>query len=500
MIVQKFLKSAVKICSFFLIICCLFLFNFSLKAQENSVCIECHSDPDMKMEKNGKEISIFVKESILSHSVHGQRKCVDCHVGFNPEEVPHKAKITPVNCRSCHQNVEQIHKFHPQMARATGMGGSMNVNCKGCHGKHNVMSPKNPDSKFNIIRLTDACGNCHKTQKALHVQSEHYLARTSDEKVPTCIYCHMNPITKGHLLDPLQMKINQEKLCLSCHLNNPSVKSPFAKSLINYEQSVHGSALLKGRKEAAACIDCHGYHNLQKKEAPTSRINQFNVPSLCGKCHFYVAREYNTSVHGISLKKGNIEAPGCTYCHGEHGIKPPPEVSPRVLGETHIKQTTIVKNKMVFCLACHADEQKMAKFHISSVAKAHEWIPNKATHWETVRCIDCHTSYEPPNLSHNILPPDKTIKKCEECHNQNSILMTKLYKHQKQQSREKYGFINGTLLSDAYVVGTTRNFFLEFLSVLGIGFAVVGIGTHALLRWRANRKNKNLFKRVNKKT
>ncbi len=40
---------------------------------------------------------------------------------------------------------------------------------------------------------------------------------------------------------------------------------------------------------------------------------------------------------------------------------------------------------------------------------------------------------------------------------------SQLYKHEKVASREKYGFINGTLLSDAYVIGTTRNTLLGIM-------------------------------------
>jgi hypothetical protein len=61
--------------------------------------------------------------------------------------------------------------------------------------------------------------------------------------------------------------------------------------------------------------------------------------------------------------------------------------------------------------------------------------------------------------------------------------MTKLYKHEKEKSREKLGFINGTLLSDAYVVGTTRNVILDVLSFSILGITIMGIGIHGLMRW-----------------
>ncbi|MBM2814343.1 MAG: hypothetical protein HW421_1105 [Ignavibacteria bacterium] len=460
-------------------------------SQSNDACLECHSDPAITMDKNGKTISLTVKKFVLARSPHAKLKCVDCHEKFDADAVPHKEKIEPINCINCHKNVAERHPYHPTMAKNIGKPGEVTANCKNCHGKHDVVSPKNPSSRFYRTKLTVSCGACHKEEADEQAKSEHHFAESKkNETVPTCIYCHSKAVTKGYDLPEAQLKLNQERLCLDCHLNNPNVKSTFAKTLVKYESSVHGSAILKGKKEAATCIDCHGAHNLQKAEAAESKINQFNVPKLCGKCHVSISMEYTSSIHGTALMKYNPDAPGCTYCHGEHDIKPLPDVPPRVFEESHIKHSTVVRNKMVFCIACHADEKLMKKYKLNTVAKAHDWLPNKASHWETVRCVDCHSSYAPPNLSHNILPPEKTIKKCEECHTQNSVLMAKLYKHEKQTSREKFGWINGVLLSNAYVVGSTRNVLLETMSIVIAALVMFGAGFHGLLRWYFKRGGK----------
>jgi hypothetical protein len=68
--------------------------------------------------------------------------------------------------------------------------------------------------------------------------------------------------------------------------------------------------------------------------------------------------------------------------------------------------------------------------------------------------------------------------------------MTKLYKHEKTQSRQKLGFINGTLLSDAYVIGTTRNVFLDVISFGIVGIVVLGIGIHGMMRWYFRKSTK----------
>lgn len=470
----------------------LILLSYSLTlAQSNDQCLDCHSDPDISMQKKGKNVSLNVKKFTLARSVHSKLKCVQCHQGFNADDVPHKAKITPINCSSCHQDAGKKHLFHPKMMKSAGLETNASLNCKGCHGRHEVSSPKDPNSKFHFTKLTETCGACHKNEKEQHLKSGHYFAYVKhNPNVPTCIYCHSKPVTPSFEPDEAKHKQKVIDLCLGCHLNNPNVTSKFAQTLVSFEKSVHGSAILKGKKEAAGCVDCHGVHDLTKTEAHHSKINRINVPNVCGKCHISISQEYMNSTHGMALKRGNLDAPGCTYCHGEHNITKMPDVPPRVFEETHIKKSTYVRNKMVYCIVCHADEELSKKNKLLTVSKAHDFLPNQSSHWETVRCVDCHSSYLPPNLSHNILPPEKTIKKCEECHGKNSMLMSKLYTHEKKSSREKFGFINGVLLSDAYVIGTTRNVFLDTVSIFLAAMTIMGIGLHGFMRWYFKRGGK----------
>lgn len=452
-------------------------------AQSNDDCLSCHSDPDITMEKKGKTIRLNVKKYELAKSVHSKLLCINCHVGYKADDIPHKTGEMATNCMSCHSNPKGRHPWHPSMAKATGVKGSPDVNCTGCHGNHSIKSPTDPATPLHFTRSTEFCGKCHTKEMADHKVSEHsvqYAAHNPNS--PTCIYCHNNPITKGNKTTPIQLKLNQEKLCLSCHLHISALDNKFANSLVNYEKSVHGSAVLKGNTEAAICVDCHGTHNLQKANKKDSWIHPKNVPNVCGKCHDKVTDEYMKSIHGVALKDGNMDSPGCTYCHGEHDIKNVPDIPHKVFSESGMNFNIVVDNKMVYCVACHTDEKLMKKYNIATVEKAHRWLPKTKAHWDRVRCVDCHSSQEPPNLTHNILPPEKTVKRCESCHSMNSILMNTLYRHEKELSREKYGFINGTILSDAYVIGTTRNVYLNMVSIGVFGLTLLGIIGHATLR------------------
>lgn len=464
----------------------------SIFAQSNDQCLSCHSDNDITMEKNGRTIKLTVKKHEIAKSVHSKLLCVNCHTGFNADDIPHKTGKMEVNCIDCHSNPKSKHMWHPSMARANGTkNSSPDVNCANCHGYHKIVSPGDPSSPMNIANSTEFCGKCHVNEKKDHIQSEHFSqANAHNPNSPNCIFCHKNPITKGWNVQTSKLKINQERLCLSCHIHNASLESQYSKSLVNYENSVHGKAILKGNQNAAVCVDCHGTHKLQKSTKPDSWIHQFNVPNVCGKCHDKVSTEYMASIHGQALKNKNKDVPGCSYCHGEHNVQQVPDVPHEVFSKTGMKFNVIVDNKMVFCVACHSDEKLMSKYKLATIEKAHQWIPSQKVHWETVRCVDCHSSHQPPNLSHNILPPDRTVKKCEECHAMNSILMTTLYRHEKQLSREKYGFINGTILSDAYVIGTTRNVYLNAISIGIFILTLAGIFTHATLRFVSSRKRR----------
>ncbi len=450
--------------------------------------MECHSDKDISMERNEKVISLYVDASTLSNSPHSGLSCTDCHAGFNAEEFPHKENIQPIQCQSCHTDYLDAHVFHSAMKNKTHKDYSKLNDCKACHGTHNVVSPKMATSPMHESNSLQYCGKCHDDVAKAHSLSEH-KALEGDNRTPSCLSCHRQAVTLGSGVNALQLKKNQEKLCISCHIKSENQTS-ISKSLVNYEHSVHSAQITAGNQNAATCIDCHGTHNLQKASVKTSTVHKTNISKVCGKCHISIAHEYDMSIHGKALARGNEDSPSCTFCHGEHDIAKIPNIPQSEFNANHINKTTFIENQMVYCVVCHIDKTMMDKYNVSTVQEAHDWLPKMSIHWETVRCIDCHSSFSPPHMSHDILPPEKTVQKCEECHSKNSILMTKLYKHEKEKSREKFGFINGTILSDAYVVGTTRNLILDTGFILLLGITVIFILLHSFLRWYFKRSGK----------
>jgi bacterioferritin-associated ferredoxin len=104
-----------------------------------------------------------------------------------------------------------------------------------------------------------------------------------------------------------------------------------------YATSVHGRRLseLKDAK-VATCVSCHPAHAIRPKSDPQSTVHPLKVASTCGRCHgdaAYMAEykiptdqltKYMTSVHWTTMSaKGDLSAPTCNSCHGNHGAAPP---------------------------------------------------------------------------------------------------------------------------------------------------------------------------------
>lgn len=197
-----------------------------LRAQSSDECLTCHEDNSLSMEKHGKAVSIFVDRSILKRSPHQKLVCVACHAGFDAGNIPHKERIDPVNCLACHSDAPAKHPFHATSMRANLNSPSLAASCKQCHGTHNIVSMKTRDEKSRGMDIVDACGKCHVGEKMRYLQSTHGAAVIKGvTSAPNCISCHQSRITGlNGSADSASVKIAQEKVCLSCHLDNPDVR------------------------------------------------------------------------------------------------------------------------------------------------------------------------------------------------------------------------------------------------------------------------------------
>jgi len=201
-------------------------------------------------------------------------------------------------------------------------------------------------------------------------------------------------------------KEDQPEVCGACHADpaymrqyDPSMRTD---QLAQYWTSNHGKALKDGITEVAVCTSCHDVHGIRSVDDPRSTAYPFNIPETCGTCHsdndimakFDIPTDqlekYKNSVHGIALfEKGDMYAPTCNDCHGNHGAVPP-DVGhiTDVCGTCHVNNKSLfqeshmsegfLKQGISQCISCHNN---------------HEVLPpsDEMLKWsDESMCIDCH--------------------------------------------------------------------------------------------------------------
>lgn len=391
----------------------LLILSVLLPAQTKEECLACHSDNSLTMEKKGKTISLFVNEKHLQSSPHAKFPCVSCHTGFDPNNVPHKENITPVQCQTCHSKDIAKHTFHKTVLSD---GADKSKMCRDCHGKHDVVSPKVPGSKFHSTNIVNACGTCHTSEKEKFLKSIHGISLAANvENSPNCLQCHsvLMPTTAVRQ-DSVTERIVKEKMCISCHSQITSSTGITSNFVMSYEKSVHGIALKKGNAKAAICSDCHGSHDMQKGSEHNSKVNKINITTTCGQCHTDVVNVYKKSIHGISFSNGNESSPVCTNCHGEHKIIAPKDPNSPV-SHLHVSEQV--------CAPCHNSVKLSEKFGLlsgrsTSFFDSYHGLAEKGGSKEAANCASCHGF-------HDILPssdPNSKVSKanlaitCGKCH------------------------------------------------------------------------------------
>jgi hypothetical protein len=179
-------------------------------------------------------------------------------------------------------------------------------------------------------------------------------------------------------------KTQVPEFCARCHSDitymhrfNPKMR---ADQLSQYLTSVHGKRLKQGDTKVAACVDCHGVHNILPVSDTRSPVYPVNIASTCGHCHAnqehmrgyniptdQVAK-YEKSVHAETLAQGDMSAPTCTTCHGNHGATPP--------GVSSVENV---------CGTCHVVFEELFKKSPHQLAFAAMGLPS---------CVQCHSNHE----------------------------------------------------------------------------------------------------------
>lgn len=271
-------------------------------------------------------------------------------------------------------------------------------------------------------------------------------------------------------------KANEE--CFACHseagLKNPPKAGMDLKKLRGLLQDKE--AFQGSDHQRLACTKCH---NEGYDEHPHA-ANASESTSTCSDCHSkkttLVEKQFEKSVHAKNL----ADKFTCTTCHNPHVMR---------LAEKLGDPKKIVAQDNRVCLSCHDSDDTFAQFAPDKKTRPliddiHDWLPNTRLHWKAVRCVECHTPAVAANepMSHEILDKKRAEKKCVACHTGDSALKVRLYRHLAKDEQQKYGFLNSVVLSNAYVIGATRNPLLDTLMIGVVALTLFGVLAHAALR------------------
>lgn len=266
--------------------------------------------------------------------------------------------------------------------------------------------------------------------------------------------------------------------CFKCHGQNAYSYTNEnlgrqVKAIMFSERIVNRGKFYESNHKSFSCTDCHSSEYTNFPHAGELRMEQmYNCIDCHGndekfsQFHFEeIEQEFHESIHFQYEEQGF----SCWKCHDPHSYK----ISIR--NSSNLKETILYDNNI--CLNCHADYDHFQllsdKKEVNIVSK-HNWLPNQEAHFKSVRCIECHTKVNDSILvAHMVRPVEYAVKGCNECHSQNSLLMSSLYKFQSREQRAD-GFLNGVILNQSYVIGANRNEYLNLIGLL-IFLAVAGI-------------------------
>lgn len=243
-------------------------------------------------------------------------------------------------CPACHLEIGDDRLAKPVKAYAADIHRAKGFGCVACHGgdgNEAGMEAMDPAKGYigtpGRAQVAQVCGRCHSDPRfmkrynpALRVdQVTEYAAsvhgrklrEANDPKVATCVSCHpahsiRPPSDPASSVHPLRVA----QTCGQCHADATYMagrKIP-TDQLHRYTDSVHWKAMsVKGDLSAPTCNDCHGNHG-----AAPPGVGW--VGNVCGQCHTVMGELFAKSIHAKAF--ASLGAPGCATCHDNHAVKP----------------------------------------------------------------------------------------------------------------------------------------------------------------------------------
>lgn len=453
------------------------LITITTSFAQTEECLVCHEDKSFSYERDNKLVSLHVNGNEFKSSTHGDFECVDCHIDFDPENIPHREgeQIYKVDCAMCHD--EPAENFYNSLhGQALQQGKYLAPECHTCHTKHNILPASNEKSSTYVMNIPELCGQCHKegTQVSnLRSISQRHILENYAESIhgdglfkrglivtAVCTSCHYSHNILPH--EHPESSINRNNIaetCMQCHSQIETV----------HKKVIRGELWEKEPHKIPACVDCHEPHKVRRvyyeqqfnndlcmschsnpdiQKVENGEVINLHVdishlensvhseqecikchtnvssannpvclnsgPVDCSVCHAEQVDEWQLSKHSMELVSGNDDAPYCTDCHGEHNM----------LSKENRLSPTFARNVPELCGRCHV-EGGVAK----SSAMREEGIYqdySMSIHGSlltsgltvTATCINCHTAHRelPEENPLSSIHPDNVGETCAECH------------------------------------------------------------------------------------
>jgi hypothetical protein len=423
-----------------------------VSAQESEECLACHGDRELTTERGGRTVSLHVSAARFGKSMHAEMTCVGCHMDTVGMEGVHETPLEKVDCGACHDEVQAEHAASLH-GRAVAAGDRLAPRCVDCHGVHDIMSSTDHGSPTSPLRVPYTCGRCHQegspVTRQREIHQDHILENFSESihgegllrkgliVAPTCASCHTahnilphtdsgSSIARSNIaatctqchaeIEAVHQKVIKGELwereahvlpacadchpphkirkvfydqgmadaqCLGCHGDaEPDLVSSDGRSLQVAEEEIRQS-----RHAQVSCSQCHSGVNVSR-ERPCETITQ---KVDCDSCHAEVGQQYEASIHGQLLARGDPNAPTCKECHGRHGV----------LGRLNPTAPTFAINIPTLCARCHREGEQAAERYRGAehdiVASYTESIHGKGLLKSgltvTATCTSCHTPH-----------------------------------------------------------------------------------------------------------
>jgi DmsE family decaheme c-type cytochrome len=222
-------------------------------------------------------------------------------------------------CQACHEDIYNAFQKSPHhVVDSDQKRGWVNKACESCHGpaqKHtetvSAEDIRNP-AKITAVAADKVCLTCHLNQPTHvgRIESSHARDQVS------CVGCHPVHAESGQkLVTRTPVAINEK--CASCHVN---VWAAFQKP-----------AHHKLPEGAMSCVDCHNPHgSISNAMTQTFAANDRG----CVGCH-------GDKRGPFTFEHAPVRFEGCGSCHEPHG-----SVNPRMLIRQEVR---------FVCLECHAN-------------------------------------------------------------------------------------------------------------------------------------------------